>query len=140
MEASDTPRPIQGVADIVVPDDLTIGRIEKRDTVATEVQRVFSRTLGVAFRLGQNVLWAKAEPFGFDNAEKLTADAEGIVCRAVVDRVFLNGATVEGAEWLARVERNDAPPSCLQLGVYPILASEPLRFFRRAASHCYYFG
>jgi len=36
----------------MVPDDLTIGGIEKRDTVATEVQRVFSHALGISVRPG----------------------------------------------------------------------------------------
>jgi len=51
VEANDTAGPGQGVTDVVEPENLAVGRVEERHTVAVTMERTVGHASGVAFRL-----------------------------------------------------------------------------------------
>lgn len=58
VEADDWTGAIQPFADVVEPDDLAIGRVEKRTTAAIEVPPRLPKASRIPFSLGKDVLGA----------------------------------------------------------------------------------
>jgi len=52
--------------------------------------------------LHQNILWPEGQFLGFDNADDLTIDAEGVVSRAIRSLELFNGAGAIVGERLLR--------------------------------------
>jgi hypothetical protein len=52
MKARHAPRAVQGMADIVEPDDLAVGGVKEGNAEALEVERTIEQTPGIPFSLG----------------------------------------------------------------------------------------
>ena len=55
-ERGDLVRPVQLVPDVVVPDDFAVGRIQKRNLEASEVEGAIGESLGVTLGLREHAL------------------------------------------------------------------------------------
>jgi len=97
------------VADVVVPYDFTVGRIEKRDSVASKVKGAFGEALAISFRLGENALWPQRQLLGLDDSEDSAVDAENIIRRPVGSGKLFDGARRVGIQRHPRRKRQNAP-------------------------------
>lgn len=59
MELTDDVRTSQLVPDVMVPDDLPVSRIKKRNAVASVVERAFRDSPGIPLSLRENALRAE---------------------------------------------------------------------------------
>jgi hypothetical protein len=113
----------------MVPDDLTVGRIEKRDSVASEIELAVSYSLAVPLSLRQNALWPKGQLLCLDDPENPAIDAQGVVGWAVCSFVFCNRTIFVR---MNRREGHDIPTGRFQLGIDQALPRKPLGIvFRR---------
>jgi hypothetical protein len=79
VEAGDLVRRIQLVADVVVPDDLAVGGVKKRNAELAGSDGRLGDAFGVALSLEENVLRTDGELLGLDDADDEAATAEGVV-------------------------------------------------------------
>ena len=120
VEAGYFPRAIKPVAHVVEPDHLAVGGVKEGDVQSVKVERISAGTPGVALRLGEDVLGAEGEFLGFEDAEDLGVEAEGVVGRAVIRGVFLDPGCA--AECVA----GPAPPGSVQQRINPPFPGQPL--------------
>ncbi len=110
-----------------MPDDLAVGRVEERNSVAPIIERAVRYTFRVAFGLSQNTLRPKSQLLRFDDSKNLAVRAKGIIGGAVGGLELLDGATLVGIKGCVRLELDNAPPRRFQLGVNKPLSGQPLR-------------
>lgn len=82
VELGDLAGAVELMADVVVPDDFAVGGVEEGGGLW--------ESLGVALGLGEDVLGAKGEFFGFDDGDDLAVEAEGVAggFEALVDEAI----------------------------------------------------
>ena len=95
VEGSKSPGNIPGVAHIDEPDDLTVGRVKKRDSITLPVAAAAVGSFRVTFGLFENILRTDLDPFGLEDAQQSAFDKQRIVGRAVGGRVFLDGMAIQ---------------------------------------------
>src|ERR1700730_13171962 len=61
MKLTDSMRAVQGISDVVMPDDLAIGRIQKRNSIPPKVEWAAGGTFGIPLGLCQNALRPKSQ-------------------------------------------------------------------------------
>jgi hypothetical protein len=81
------------VAGVQMPDDLAVGRVEKRDSQAVPIARPMKCPCRVSLRLLKHVLWIDANLLGLDNAEQHAVYEEGVIGRAVGCGKLLDSVT-----------------------------------------------
>jgi len=91
VEAADPARAVEGVARVLEPKDLAVGRVEEGDAIAAEVGGAIGDAAGVALGLGEDVLGAEADLLGLDDAEGAPINEEGVVGWAVGGLVLGDG-------------------------------------------------
>src|ERR1700730_13925956 len=98
MKLSDSMRAVQGISDVVMPDDFAIGRIQKWNSIPPKVERAAGGTFGISLSLRQYALWPERQLLGFDNADNLAIHAKCVIGGAVLSFELLNSTTVVGRE------------------------------------------
>ena len=135
VEVRDLPRTVQIAADIMVPDHFAVRGIEKRSAKAAKNNRARRDPTRVPISLAQYVLRAEAELLCFNDPENLTCCANRVIGRAMVGRIFLNGAAIEFRKRGVRCERHHAPAGRAEARVDKLLAREPFRVLWRGGGH-----
>ena len=85
---------IQRLADVLVPDDFAVCRVEKRDSIAPIVERVVCRSSRIPLGLCEDVLRPQGQSFCLNDPENLFVYAESVVSRAIFGRIFLYRTSV----------------------------------------------
>ncbi len=116
---------VQGVANIVEPDDLSVGRVEEWDMQALKVEDVACDASGVSRSLGEGVLGSQREPLGLYDAKDVVVMAEGVICRPAGRLILVNPI---GSEQRPLIR---SPAQAVEYRVYPYNASTilPLRHY-----------
>lgn len=97
MESDDLTRKIQRMPDVMMPDDLAVRGVEKRDAKPSEIERIIGQTEGAPFCLGEHVLWAESEPLCLNDVENNTPRRERNQ-RAFLGWILLNSTSVIAAQ------------------------------------------
>src|SRR5205823_1697250 len=92
VEVRNLTRPIQIVADVVIPNDFAIGGVEKRNPEAAEVKGALDHAPRIALRLREDVLRTERELLCLNNSQNPTADGERIIGRPALGRKLLDRA------------------------------------------------
>jgi hypothetical protein len=110
-----------------MPDDLAVGRVQERNSVAPIVEGAIGDTLTIPLGLGQDALWPKGQFLRFYDAKNPAVSTKGIIRRPIGGLELLDSATLVGIEGSVRLERDNTPPRRFQLGINQPLSGQPLR-------------
>src|SRR5436309_6418568 len=116
------------MANIVEPEDLPVRRIQKRHSIAIEVEWRMVNALRVTLGLCEHVLRTQRDLFRLDDAEELAVYDQRIVGGTVGSRELLDRMTTISAERSCGIEGCDFPAPLLQAGINPALTCAPFVF------------
>jgi len=82
----------------VIPDHLTIGCVEERDADTIEVERRIGDPAGIPLGLHENTLRPQRDFLRLDDTKDCAVDTEGVIGRAVLGGVLLDGTSIVSTE------------------------------------------
>src|SRR5947209_8300115 len=109
------------MANILEPEDLPVCRIQKRHSIAIEVEWRMVNALRVTLGLCEHVLRTQRDLFRLDDAEELAVNDQRIVGGPICRRKLFNRMAAIPAQRFCWIERRDLPAPLLQAGINPAL-------------------
>ncbi len=135
VERGDLMRPIEWVADVMMPGDFAVRGIQERHTESAEIKGARLQSARISLGLQQNFLRTERQLLRFHNPKNLAVGTEGVIRRACLGGIFFNGTVAVYAEGAVGFEGNNSPTCRSELEVNDVLSSQVFRFGRRRLLH-----